>query len=470
MALTVEKLNADSTFLLAFDPAFAPSSSSTAKPRRLPGAFTILIDPWLDGYSSVFHPSFQVSHHTASCAVNSLDQLVAPPDLVIISQEKPDHCHRTTLTSLPSHWPTTILAVPAAAKKIKSWNHFDPSAIQVLPTYSPDKPNSLVRIRLDPYTSTGSPGEITIAHVPTKRDVTGLHNAIGITYRPPGSLFTAIEGSIVHLNDIIHPTKSQPKKLRTTKSAFRLANVIRNHQSSDGSPTRPTTSDSKHVQSRSRSLSSPSSPHEIYIDSGKPPSPPLSRVDSKSNSVQGRTSPVRPPTASPPASLISPGSIPSYDSRTHLEPTLSVLYTPHGVSPSTLQPYIHHHLMPARALPLTALFHSMTTEANPWFMGGIVVNGAPGGVELVASLGGPGVKCWLSAHDEEKRHLGLATKFMRSKRWRVDEVQSLLSERFGIVDNIDFDKNKGSYFTEKDSQIPWRTDIRVLDVGERFRI
>ena len=50
----------------------------------------------------------------------------------------------------------------------------------------PDKkPESIIRFFIPPLTAGGSPGEATIAFIPTKFDVTGLHNAIGITYRPP---------------------------------------------------------------------------------------------------------------------------------------------------------------------------------------------------------------------------------------------------------------------------------------------
>jgi len=119
MSLTVEKLNDDTTFLFSFAPSFAPSNNK----RKLPGAFTILVDPWLAGQSSILHPVFQLANHTAPAAIKSLAELKEHPDLIIISQDKPDHCHRETLCSLPANTRTRILATPAAAKTIRAWKY-----------------------------------------------------------------------------------------------------------------------------------------------------------------------------------------------------------------------------------------------------------------------------------------------------------------------------------------------------------
>ncbi|KAK5146809.1 hypothetical protein LTR32_001643 [Rachicladosporium monterosium] len=190
MSLTVEKLNDDTTFLFSFAPSFAPKSTT----RKLPGAFTILIDPWLGGETYILHPVFQLASHTSECAIKSLAELKDHPDVIIISQEKPDHCHRETLCSLPKTTRTRILATPAAAKTIRSWKHFHPETLHVMAPYYPDKPGVVTRVRLEPYTSSSSAGEITIANIVTKYDMTRLHNAIGITYRPPGSLLSAVGG------------------------------------------------------------------------------------------------------------------------------------------------------------------------------------------------------------------------------------------------------------------------------------
>ena len=100
MSLTVTHLNADSTFLLVFRPAAAPTAGFPPSPGYLPVAFSILLDPWLVGHSTVISSRFSVTRHTIPACVSSLRDLPSPPDLVIVSQDKPDHCHEETLRQL----------------------------------------------------------------------------------------------------------------------------------------------------------------------------------------------------------------------------------------------------------------------------------------------------------------------------------------------------------------------------------
>ncbi|KAF2766979.1 hypothetical protein EJ03DRAFT_277038 [Teratosphaeria nubilosa] len=330
MAVTIEKLNDDTTFLLAFAPAFAPQTKAR---RHFPGAYTILLDPWLCGSSSMLHPTFHVSHHTAESAVRSLADLDAPPDLIIVSQDKADHCHRETLCTLPPHTSARVLATPAAARKIKSWGHFDADVVEVIKPYSPSSPRSVLRIALPAYTSTSSAGEITIANIPTRRDLTALHNAIGITYRAPGSLLST-------------------------------------------------------------------------------------------------------------------------------EKTLSIIYTPHGISLPTLRPYLDHHLRRITSAhltpkytstdppPITALFHSLNTEQNPWFMGGLVAHGAPKGIELANALR---PKHWIGAHDEQKDNRGISVSWIKSRQYSAKAVQAMLEE--GEVAGEDIG-----------------CSVKCMGVGEVFRV
>ncbi|KAF2481951.1 hypothetical protein BDY17DRAFT_340065 [Neohortaea acidophila] len=310
MSVRVQQLNADSTFLLTFFPSFAPKKLSP----RLPGDFTILLDPWLQGHASMLHPAFQISHHTSTPALHSLQHLPQLPDIILISQDKPDHCHRETLCSLPRTSDTAILATPAAAKRIRSWGHLDKEQVHVIPTYNPLDEETVVRIPLPSYSSTSKDGEITITNIPTKRDVAGLHNAICITYQPSSSVLTASR-----------PPRQYPN----------------------------------------------SSSSVVLSDDGIPGSP-----DSRQRSHANQ------------------------------EQVLSIIYTPHGVSPSTLRPYISNHLAPLDALPVSLLFHGLTTAENPWYMGGRVANGAPGGVQIAEQFG---VRHWIRAHDEEKINKGVAT-------------------------------------------------------------
>ncbi|EMD00025.1 hypothetical protein BAUCODRAFT_63319, partial [Baudoinia panamericana UAMH 10762] len=326
MSLTVEKLNDDTTFLLAFAPAFAPKKGNIV--RKFPGAYTILLDPWLSGQSSILHPTFQVSRHTSKVAVKSLADLRELPDVIIISQDKPDHCHRKTLCSLPKNTRTQILATPAAAKKIESWRHFEPGVVRIIRPYCPEKPDALFKIPLAPYTHTSSAGEITIANVPTRRDITGLHNAIGITYRPPGSLLTSHDG------------------------------------------------------------------------------------DCK---------------------------------------TISAIYTPHGLSFSALAPYLQSHLDQLSALPVTALFHCVNSERNPWFMGGLVARGAPGGTDVAVRTR---ARYWISAHDEAKENRGVSVRWIKGTRYSPEEVVSMLVD-------------KAAKAATAEQRVP---EVKFLAVGETMRI
>ncbi|KAK5172868.1 uncharacterized protein LTR77_002988 [Saxophila tyrrhenica] len=385
MALTVTQLNGDTTILLTFCPAFAPEQND--KRTRFPGDYTILIDPWLSGQSSILHPTFQVSQHTVEPAIASINDIKEHIDLIIISQDKPDHCHKETLCSLSKKKQVNIIATPAAAKKIRSWGHFNPRRVLAMDPYKADRPETVVRIPLPAYTSTSASGEITIANIATKRDVTGLHNAIGITYQPPSSVFTMNtqweryeQGTTVQLstNGISRP-QTPAQRPRT------------------GSDTLPPPTDKKLLR---KSVSFP------YLPQQTPPTPapPLPPLPAPHH--QRADSGIANPTPAP-----------------NTEPLLSLLYTPHGITPHTLAPYHTTHL---RSLPLTALFHSMNTEENPWFMGGRVAGGAPGGVELAKAVR---AREWFGAHDEEKDNRGLATVWIKSRRFGVEEVRGMLEEK-----------------------------------------
>lgn len=378
MSLSIQSLNADSTFLLTFSPAFVP-----AEAVDVPGSFRILIDPWLSGASSVWTPSFQISHHTSPPAISSLREM-PEPDLILISQDKPDHCHRETLCTLHPDSQVRILAVPAAAKKVRSWKHFKKAVIETLDPFDIKKQRSMFRIPLASYSSGSAPGEVTIAYMPQKMDMTALHNAIGITYRPPGRQTAAPSGSVVNLPFATHES-SLPPRIRT-----------------------PAMERSTPFPSRSaQTLSAPDSPME-----GQQPIFPLQ------------------------------------------EETLSVLYSPHGVSTSTTLPYAAY-LAEQSALPLTAFFHSINTEENPWLMGGRVVTGYPGGAEILRKFG---ARYWISAHDEAKDNQGWSVTWIKSTKYDLEEVQRTLDEE--LDDALD----------DEDQQKRARTVVVGMESGEQLRI
>lgn len=327
----------------------------------------------------MWHPKFLYSKHTHSSCVQHLSEIPAP-NVVLISQDKPDHCHETTLRQLdPSQTLTTILAVPAAAKRIRSMKHFNPSNVHTLPIYSDRKPDSLIRFFIPPLNLGGTPGEATLAFVPERLDISGLHNAIGITYRPP----TAASPPSVLLAP---PTPQTPSNFFYSMPNLHGGNL----------PLTP------------------------------PASPGLRRSDSSDDTSFLASPPLSPAATSfaphTPVSSIS-STFSSYPTRLAAAKTISIIYSPHGVAYSLLRPYASSHLVRCAALPLTALLHSFDRVQNPWWMGGNINSGLPGGIEIAKSLM---ARCWISAHDEEKDNTGLGVMKVVTRKHHIDEVRSMV--------------------------------------------
>ena len=106
--------------------------------------------------------------------------------------------------------------------------------------------------------------------------------------------------------------------------------------------------------------------------------------------------------------------------------TLSVLYSPHGLTYEPLMPYASSHLVRHAALPLTALIHGFDRVQNPWWMGGNVNAGLPGGVEIAKNLM---AKHWISAHDEEKENSGLAVMKVTMRKYALDDVTEMAAKQ-----------------------------------------
>lgn len=331
MSLTVKSLNGDTAFLLTFSPPIAPLSS----PGLFPGSFTVLIDPWLTGAATILSSIFSISEQKTTPCITSLSELDQEPDIILISQDKPDHCHEATLRQLPKECQSTILATPPAARKIRSWKHFRPELIQSLSKYVEGDAQSIYRLVLPPFSPRGTCGEVTVSWIPAKRDVTGLHHAIGITYRPPCSVLSANPGRYLDL------------------------------------PLSPP--------------ASPGSPRTI---------------------------------ASSPRTIVPA----PYNDR---EKTLSVVYSPHGVPFDIIRPYASSHLVTEAALPLTALIHSFDRVENPWYLGGNVSAGSPGGLQIAQSLY---AQAWISAHDADKNNRGISVKQVRIGKFAVDEIKKMFRD------------------------------------------
>ena len=370
MALSIKQLNADASFLLALEPI-----SGSAISLGGPEPFRILLDPWITGPSTIFHPIFSVTSHKEEACISSLRD-IPEPDLIIISQHKSDHCNEATLKQLPATGTKTlILAEPAAAKVIRNWKYFDREKVKTIPRWQHPRLHdgqSVVRIQVPPSFPGGEPGEVTVAFIQQKRDITGLHAAIGITYRPP------------------------PLRKATVKLG------------AGGLLTPPATPNS-HQSNTNAVLQLP-----IPTPSG-------------TNAKALRLAPPTPPS--------SPGaarrSLRSTRSMASLSPhardrAVSVIFSPHGLSYRSLESYATSHLVSEAALPLTALLHCFHAVSNPWWLGGNISSGVPAGQETATALG---ARAWISTHDAEKDVRGLMTRRLKSRRYETSEIAEVLSPR-----------------------------------------
>jgi hypothetical protein len=350
MALTIKALNNDTSFLLIFTPPITPKKNKS--PEQFPGAYTILIDPWLSGPAQIIGRKFSHQEHPEPSCISSLQEL-PEPDMILISQSQPDHCHKKTLCDLSPDTHSLILGPPGAGKKIRSWKHFNNDNIYSLKTYNSKKEDSVFRIEIPSFSPSGSPGEVTVALLEPKRDLTGVHNAIGITYRPPYSVLSLKTTSYVDL------------------------------------PLTPT------------SLSSISP--TFLTSTSSLPSPRF--LSARANTIYP-----------------SPYN--------NIEKTISVLYSPHGVPYSTIEPWASAHLVREAALPLLALIHSFTQVDMPWYMGGNMATGSPGGLEIARNLM---PRCWVGAHDERKVVEGWMTRGIGRKDFEAKDISRRLGGKTEVM-------------------------------------
>lgn len=388
MALTVQHLNSDASFLLSFEPVIPESIADSVVPR----AFTILLDPWLTGPSTILHPRISTTSHKHPACISSLSELPEPPDVVVISQHKPDHCNEATLRQLPASGKTLILAEPASARLIRSWRYFDKEKIRTIERWEDPRitgKQSVVRIPVPPLQDGGGKGEVTVAFIPQKHDLAGLHSAIGITYKSP-------------------PTHELVEQVRSGK--------ILTPPSTPGGPQ------TRKVVNGGR-LSTAIPIGDTFL---LPPTPPISPISPisptslrsiRSASTLSVHSPNFRPATSPQNERVLPPSPYS-----HSRP-ISLIFSPHGIQYKYLAPYATSHLVAEAALPLTALLHCIDSINNPWWLGGNICAGVPYGAEIASKLG---ARLWISAHDAEKDVRGLATGLLKIRRWKDEEIEGAL--------------------------------------------
>ena len=385
MSLTVKHLNGDTTFLITFSP---PTQQSLPQYQQPAGTFSILIDPWLSGPSTMWHPKFLLSKHTTPSCIPHLSN-IPEPNVVLISQDKPDHCHEATLRQLDPTSPiTTILAEPTAAKKIRGMKFFNPDMVHSLRPFSERKPDSVIRFFIPPIVPGGAPGEATISFIPAKLDMAKVHNAIGVTYRPPSSSCM--------------PARPFSPTSQNSQPPVHQSQYIPAPQNLPMTPPESPTWQSSAIRTDSNPISSISTPSSHQSNSNHHLS-----VSSKSSVTS--------------------------TSRIHSEKALSLIYSPHGVNYSLIRAYASTHLVSVAALPLTLLLHSFDRVENPWYLGGNVAAGSPGGIEIAQNLM---ARCWISAHDEDKDNTGLSVKSVKTRKYTKEEVREMLRQELRSNVNI----------------------------------
>lgn len=498
MSLTVKHLNADASFLLIFSPEAHPDHSDL---RSVNGAFSVLLDPWLSGPSVVLTPSFACTTHSVPASIQHLSE-IEEPDVVVVSQNKPDHCHGETLRQLRPEGKTIIAAEPGAAKAIKKWKHFDPHRVIGLPKYNPKEKFSSLRLPLSPLSPSGLPGEVVISFIPAKNYTTGLHNAIGITYQPPTHLRTLATVSTIELprkppyfhmplSPVSMPSRSPKLPLSPTQSRFSggfngypNSPIAERRQSSGAEVSRPQLKStiigsSDFLPFRQMPvLQHPPLPKNVAttgsraLPSDQPPKPnvdiPTIHEPEFEIAPFSHTLPTPPdsPESSPSNSTIyhhsyslSNASQKSYlkSSASAITPArprpVSVVFTPHGLpfSPDLL-PYTQNHLVKLGALPLTLLLHSFSHSQNPWYLGGNIMTGSVSGAVIARGLM---ARCWISAHDEAKEDTGVSVFKLRNTYATPEQVRKTL-----------WDGEEGEWLRKRG----WNCDVRNLAVGAEMFI
>jgi Beta-lactamase superfamily domain len=464
MSVTVKHLNADTSFLLLFSPDSQPSSSEL---NNATAVYSILIDPWLQGDSIVTAPWFAITKRVVPACIQHLSE-IDEPDVVIVSQNKPDHCHGETLRQLRPDGKTIIAAEPGAAKAIRGWNHFDPARVLPLPKFNPAKKFSYATFYMPPLSPRGHRGVVTISFIPAKNYMTGLHNAIGITYLAPTHTKSVASIPTIDLQkrtQYFHlplspatsaaspPLQSRPLTAASSphqSSTFEKpltagAGGYRPRLSQGFTPVSPIGPQIQRVPYSpprifSADSESPTSVFSFYSRESNADTNSMIDVAFQSNDSNIINKPLPTPPDSPSNSLSakaftghrsrsSTGSqVPVFtDTVTAGRPRpLSILYTPHGIPfKPDLMPYIKSHLVQRGALPLTVLIHSFDKTTNPWYLGGNIMAGTEGGVQIARGLM---ARCWLSAHDEAKDDQGFSVKKLKTLRMTPEEVRRALWE------------------------------------------
>lgn len=105
--------------------------------------------------------------------------------------------------------------------------------------------------------------------------------------------------------------------------------------------------------------------------------------------------------------------------------TISIIYSPHGALYKVLQPHVTGHLKKANALPLSALIHGVDRNDYPWWLGGNVITGAPGGLEIIRHVG---ATKWIACHDIKKEQYGWFVWMITVTEFAPEDVRQKLRD------------------------------------------
>lgn len=443
MAVTIKHINDDASFLLSFDPL--PKYSTTGIEAE---PFRILLDPWITGPSTILHSKMSITHQKHQPCISSLTEL-PEPDLVIISQPLPDHCNESSLLQLPATGTkTVILADPASARLIRSWKHFDSEKVRVLPKWDDSNAaseNAVVRIPVKRVIKEGEDGEVTIALIQQRKDISGLHSAVCITYRPP-SVTSGDEALASHSSMVWTPPSSPGPRQSYSNLRRHFRSAKEDTSTEHLSPASPTSPGLFSLRSVRSSSSIPFSVSSNLT------------TDTAATSVTSRSN-------FPPNLSNAMSSAPSA-----ARPALSVLFSPHGITYPSLHSYATTHLAAESALPLTALLHCFDTVDNPWWLGGNILLGAPAGTETATKLG---ARAWISAHDGDKEVKGFANALLKTRKHAREDVLRKLRSGRGLKQDVPGDNSGGEGGAEKVQARTaatigdWvGTEVIVLGIGE----
>ncbi|KAI9703480.1 MAG: hypothetical protein M1820_005784 [Bogoriella megaspora] len=203
-------LNPDSSWLLQIP----RPANATKHSRRV--YFNILIDPWLRGAQTDIAGWFSKQWHAIDSRYSSISEVEALAqetevlgdrergkeyqekpdedsksrerfiDVIVISHEFTDHCHKETL--LEAHPDVPVIATKKAAELISSWNHF--RTILTTPVFSGSTPDWR-ETSLEPL-----PTWVGISRVVTSKDFLKFHSAILIAFNSSAGAIASSDSDI----------------------------------------------------------------------------------------------------------------------------------------------------------------------------------------------------------------------------------------------------------------------------------